>query len=57
MGLSITAISCSTILYEVKPVKSAKAMMPDAKMKLPYEGSNEEDVCSVLTSMVWGRKK
>lgn len=27
--------------FLVKPVKSAKAMMPDADMELPYEGAKE----------------
>ena len=27
--------------FLVKPVKSAKAMMPDARMELPYEGAKE----------------
>ena len=27
--------------FLVKPVKSAKAMMPDANMELPYEGAKE----------------
>ncbi|MCR5797015.1 MAG: TfoX/Sxy family protein [Eubacterium sp.] len=27
--------------FLVKPVKSAMAMMPDAKMELPYEGAKE----------------
>ncbi|WP_026834551.1 TfoX/Sxy family protein [Eubacterium xylanophilum] len=27
--------------FLVKPVKSAMAMMPDAKMELPYEGARE----------------
>ena len=27
--------------FLVKPVKSAKAMMPDAEMHLPYEGAKE----------------
>ena len=27
--------------FLVKPVKSARAMMPDAEMELPYEGGSE----------------
>ena len=27
--------------FLIKPVKSAKAMMPDANMELPYEGAKE----------------
>ncbi len=27
--------------FLLKPVKAAKAMMPDAKMELPYEGAKE----------------
>ena len=27
--------------FLIKPVKSAKAMMPDASMELPYEGAKE----------------
>ena len=47
MGEYIIYYRCKIIggIYDdrflVKPVKSAKAMMPDADMELPYEGAKE----------------